>query len=235
MQEFAKLEELSHLELDLETLELMGLSLELNKDNIVLLKSRTRKIKEEIFCIVDIETTGGKTNGQLLELGAVKIKNFQELEHFNTLVKVKDIPQSITELTGISMDMIENAPPLAKVLNDFRLFLKDSVFVAHNAKFDFGFLCNAMNECNFGILLNSCICTINFAKLCIKSQHYGLGALKECLGIQSTHHRALSDALAASEIFKYCLAKLPRHIQTTQELLEFIQNTEKKSKKKGKY
>ncbi|MCH5336112.1 MAG: 3'-5' exonuclease [Campylobacter sp.] len=228
MAEFGKLEELKHLDLDLEMLELMGLSFNLGQGNILSLKTRTNKIKDEIFCIVDIESTGGIKNGQILEIGAVKIQNSKEIDRFNTLVKVDEIPENITELTGISLDMVKDSPTLPKILNDFRLFLKDSIFIAHNVRFDYSFISKALNESGFGILLNRRICTIEFAQCCIQSPKYKLDTLKEFLGIQSTHHRALSDALAASEIFKYCLGKLPYHIKTTEELIEFIKSSRPK-------
>ncbi len=108
MQEFAKVEELKNFDLDLETFELLGLGLTLNKDNIFTLKTRTTKIKDEIFCIVDIESTGGVSKGEILEIGAVKIQNSKEIGRLN-----------ITELTGITYEMVENASSLAKVLSDF--------------------------------------------------------------------------------------------------------------------
>ncbi|MDN2795693.1 exonuclease domain-containing protein, partial [Campylobacter jejuni] len=77
-----------------------------------------------------------------------------------SFVKVKEIPKNITELTRITYEMVENASSLAKVLSDFRLFLKDSIFVAHNVRFDYSFISKALNECGFGILLNRRICTI---------------------------------------------------------------------------
>lgn len=231
MEEFSKVEELEHLDLDLELLELMGLGLNLSRDNFLSLKSRTKKIKDEIFCVVDIESTGGTNTGQILEIGAVKIQNGKELERFESFVKVKEIPENIITLTGISPDMVVNAPSISKVLSDFRLFLKDSVFIAHNVRFDYGFISKSLNECNFGILLNHKICTIEFAQCCIKSPRYKLDTLKEILGIENTHHRALNDALAAAEIFKYCLAKLPRHIQTTEELKYFVKTSKLKIKK----
>ena len=225
MAEFGKLEELSHLDLDLETLELMGLSFKIKQNNLLSLKTRTNQIKNEIFCIVDIESTAGIKSGQILEIGAVKIQNSKEIDRFESLIKVDEIPENITELTGISLNMVKNAPSLAKVLNDFRLFLKDSIFVAHNVRFDYNFISKALSENDFGILLNRRICTIEFAQCCIQSPRYKLDTLKELLGIQSTHHRALSDALAAGEIFKYCLGKLPYHIKTTEELIEFIKTS----------
>lgn len=128
MQEFAKVEELKNFDLDLETFELLGLGLTLNKDNIFTLKTRTTKIKDEIFCIVDIESTGGVSKGEILEIGAVKIQNSKEIGRFQSFVKVKEIPENITELTGITYEMVENAPSLAKVLSDFRLFFKRQYF-----------------------------------------------------------------------------------------------------------
>ncbi len=76
----------------------------------------------KFFCIVDIESTGGVSKGEILEIGAVKIQNSKEIARFQSFVKVKEIPENITELTGITYEMVENAPSLAKVLSDFRLF-----------------------------------------------------------------------------------------------------------------
>ena len=195
MKEFAKVEELKDYELDLEILELLGLSFHLHKDNVLSLKTRTNKIKEQVFCIVDIESTGGINSGQILEL-----------------------------------NMVKDAPNLTRVLEAFRLFLNDSVFVAHNVKFDYNFISKSLYECGFGILLNRKICTIDFAQCCIQSSHYKLDALKEILKIESIHHRALNDALAAAEIFKYCLSKLPPHIKTTEELIHFTKTAKLKNK-----
>ncbi|MFQ6341904.1 3'-5' exonuclease [Campylobacter sp. VTCC 70190] len=230
IREFSKLEELRNFDLDLETFELLGLGLTLNKDNIFTLNTRTKKIKEEIFCIVDIESTGGINSGEILEIGAVKIQNSKELGRFQSFIKVKEIPQNITELTGITCEMVKNAPSLKKVLNDFRLFLKDSIFIAHNVRFDYSFISKALSDCGFGILLNRRICTIEFAQCCIESPRYKLDVLKEFLGIENTHHRALDDALAAAEIFKYCLGKLPFHIKTTEELIHFTKTSRAKIK-----
>ncbi|MCR2107322.1 3'-5' exonuclease [Campylobacter upsaliensis] len=230
MKEFAKVEELKDYELDLEILELLGLSFHLHKDNVLSLKTRTNKIKEQVFCIVDIESTGGINSGQILEIGAVKIQNHKELDRFESFVKVDEIPLNITELTGIKLNMVKDAPNLTRVLEAFRLFLNDSVFVAHNVKFDYNFISKSLYECGFGILLNRKICTIDFAQCCIQSSHYKLDALKEILKIESIHHRALNDALAAAEIFKYCLSKLPPHIKTTEELIHFTKTAKLKNK-----
>ncbi len=222
VKEFSKVEELRNFDLDLETFEFLGLGLNLDKNNVFTLKTRTTNLKEEVFCIVDIESTGGVKNGKILEIGAVKIQNSKEIAYFESFVQVEEIPENITELTGISLDMVKNAPSLERVLNDFRFFLKDSIFVAHNVCFDYGFIFKVLNDCGFGILLNRRICTIEFAQRCIESPRYKLETLKEILGIKNKHHRALEDALAATKIFKHCLTKLPYHIKTTEELIHFV-------------
>lgn len=231
LKELEKIEELNHYDFDLYIFELLGLGVELNAQNCMCLKSKNTKIKDEIFCVVDIESTGGIKSGQILEIGAVKIQNCKEIDRFESFIKVESIPENITELTGISLDMVENAPSLKTVLSDFKLFLKDSIFVAHNVRFDYHFISKAMYENDFGVLLNRRLCTIDLAKKCIESPKYGLDTLKEFLCIESKHHRALSDALAASEILKYCLKKIPFYIKTTEELLHFSKQAKNQIKK----
>ncbi|TXE83532.1 3'-5' exonuclease [Campylobacter peloridis] len=231
LKELAKIEELNHYDFDLYIFELLGLGVELDAQNCLCLKSKNTKIKDEIFCVVDIESTGGIKNGQILEIGAVKIQNFKEIDRFESFIKVESIPENITELTGINLDMVENAPSLKSVLNKFKLFLKDSVFVAHNVRFDYHFISKVMYENDFGVLLNRRLCTIDLAKKCIESPKYGLDTLKEFLCIESKHHRALNDALAASEILKYCLKKIPFYIKTTEELLHFSKQAKNQIKK----
>ncbi|NDJ27510.1 3'-5' exonuclease [Campylobacter sp. MIT 12-8780] len=226
LQELNKIEELDFIDFDLYMLELLGLSVNLNAQNELTLKSKSTALKDQIFCVVDIESNGSfKRGGQIIEIGAVKIQNYKEIAHFNTLIKASNVPLNIQELTGISSSMLQNAPSLASVLNEFRLFLKDSIFVAHNVRFDYGFISSSLQECGFGVLLNQRLCTIDLARRLIQSERYGLDSLKEILHITSVHHRALSDAKAAAEILKHCLKKLPFYIKTTQELLDFSKNT----------
>lgn len=185
------------------------------------LKTRLRDIKEQEFCIVDVESTGGTTSGQLIEIGAVKIKNGLEIGRFHSLIHAFEVPQNITELTGISSKDLVDAPKLTNVMRNFREFLSTSVFVAHNVNFDYSFISKSMSECGFGILLNRKLCTIELARRTIATTKYGLGSLKELFNITNTHHRALSDAIAATEIFKISLTKLPKNIKHTEDLIKF--------------
>lgn len=203
--------------------KMLGLDILKTQTAKITLKTKYTDFKDQIFCVVDIETSGGINNGQIIEIGAVKIRGDEEIERFESFVFCKEIPETITELTGIDVRVLEDAPSLPTVLEKFKLFLSDSVFVAHNVKFDYDFISQSLEKIGFGILLNRRICTIDLARRTISSKKYGLGALKELLDIQSIHHRALSDALAAAEIFKIGLARVPWHIQTVEDLITFSQ------------
>ena len=101
-----------------------------------------RPLRETTFVVVDLETTGGPPDGcGITEIGAVKIRGGAELAEFATLVNPgQPVPPFITVLTGITEAMLLPAPPLAEVLPAFLEFARDSVWVAHNAPYDIGFL-----------------------------------------------------------------------------------------------
>lgn len=232
VREFEMIEELNFIDFDLNLVELLGLGVNLNAKNELNLRSKSTKIKDEIFCVVDIETTGAVRSGQIIELGAVKIKNGKEIATFESFVKAADVPFNITQLTGIDADMLKNAPSLASVLNEFRLFLASHIFVAHNVGFDYNFISQSLQKQGFGLLLNQKLCTINLSRRIITSDRYNLGTLKELLGIQSPQHRALSDARAAAQILNFCIKKLPFYIKSTHDLINFSKADLRKIHKK---
>ncbi|MSN96066.1 3'-5' exonuclease [Campylobacter sp. FMV-PI01] len=206
---------------NLDMWKTLGLEILKLKNGKVTLKTANTKIQNEIFCVVDIETNGGINSGQIIEIGAIKCQNGVILDRFESFIKANEIPQSIQELTGITIENLEKAPTLKNVLEKFKIFLGSSVFVAHNVKFDYNFISKSLENLGYGMLLNRHICTIDLARKTIPSQKYGLEFLKELLYIQNTHHRALSDAISAFEIFKYCLNKIPPNIKTTENLIKF--------------
>lgn len=206
---------------DLGMWKFLGLEISRLDNGKVTLKSRDTNIEDEIFCVVDIETNGSIKTGQIIEIGAIKCQNGKILDKFETLVKADEIPENIQELTGITPTHLKNAPNLNIVLEKFRLFLGSSIFVAHNVKFDYDFISKSMENLGHGILLNRRVCTIELARRTIPSQKYGLNSLKELLGIENAHHRALNDAVSAFEIFKECLRRLPWNVQSSEDLIEF--------------
>lgn len=219
---------------NLESLRLLGLPIIKYTDYAFTLESVTMPIPKAKFCIVDIETNGSKPSlNQIIEIGAVMIENGEEIGRFSSLVKTDVLPDCITQLTGITLDDLSDAPSLKSVLEAFRLFLKDAVFVAHNVNFDYYFISYALEQSGFGPMLNRRLCTIELAKKCIEAPKYGLSALSEHLGVPfENHHRALCDAKATEIILVKALEKLPPQIQTVEELIAFSKPSNMKKKKK---
>ncbi|NOX16540.1 MAG: 3'-5' exonuclease [Epsilonproteobacteria bacterium] len=218
---------------DIENLRLLGLPLLINGDNLAL-KTSTADIRNQKFCIVDIEANGSKPNEfQIIEIGAVMIQNGAEIDRLETFVQADLLPESITILTGITLGDLKDAPPLGLVLEKFRLFLGDAVFIAHNVNFDYSFISASLQKAGFGPLLNRKLCTIELSRKCFVAQKYGLGFLMEFFDVSfGEQHRALVDARMADYVFKQCLSCLPNDITTTEELIEFSRPPKKKKKKK---
>ncbi|WP_419678421.1 3'-5' exonuclease [Aliarcobacter lanthieri] len=211
-------------ELEFELLLINGFPLDI-KDEFVFLKTTQTSITEQTFCFVDIETNGGtpKKGFQIIELGAVKYKNGKILDKFNSLVFAKEIPPYVQEVTKITPLMLENAPRIEKVLKEFKEFLGDDVFVAHDIKFDYTFISDSFEKYSLGKLLNRKICTIDLSKRSIKSEKYGLSTLKELLQIDvENHHRAYFDALTTKIIFEKCLENIDLdNIESVEDLIKF--------------
>src|SRR6476469_8430203 len=101
-------------------------------------------LSQVTFCVVDLETTGGAETDMITEVGAVKVRGGEVLGEFQTLVNPKaHIPPLIAVLTGITNQMVANAPGLRHVLPSFLAFAQGTVLVAPNAPFDVGFLTRA--------------------------------------------------------------------------------------------
>lgn len=222
-------------ELELELYLSNGLPLEII-DDVMVLTTNVTSYKDQTFCVVDIETNGSNIqSGQIIELGAAKIKNGEIIDKFDSLVYAKDIPPYIQEVTKITPHMLKDAPVIEKVLEAFKLFLQDDVFVAHDIKFDYKFISDSLEKYDLGKLENRKLCTIDLSKRTLNAQKYGLSSLKELLKIDiDNHHRAYSDALSTAHILKHCLNQLPRELKTSEELITFSKSDNIKTKdKKG--
>lgn len=213
------------IELETELLLSNGFPLHFT-DDFVMLKTSTNLIKDQTFCIVDIETTAGNAkDGQIIEIGAVKYKNGQIIEKYDSLVNTREIPYKIQELTGITPEMTHQAPNLRTALEEFKFFLEDDVFVAHAIAFDYKFISDSFKKYDLGELCNRRMCTIDLSKKLIECERYGLKYLKEHLSIDiENHHRAFSDALSTQKILEVCFDKLPQKIVTTEDLIKFTKH-----------
>ncbi len=219
---------------EIENMQTLGFPLVKTSENYATLNTRLTLIEDQKFCFVDIETNANDTqSGQIIEIGAILVQNGEEIDRFESLVYADEIPQSVSELTGIKVEDLEHSPSLSSVLEKFRLFIKDAVFVAHNVKFDYAFISDSLEQNGFGPMLNRKLCTIDLAQKTIKAQRYGLEYLKEELGLKEGNlHRAIWDAYYSKEIFLKALQNLPSHVFTAEELIRFSNPNPKKPKKK---
>jgi len=211
------------LTLSLELIRAQGLEL-IEKDHHFFFATTTTAIDETEFCIVDIETNGSKPlKHQIIEIGAVKVRNRTIVDTFESLVQCDSISKHISEITGISENDTIDAPDLKVVMEEFQLFLGSAVFVAHDVKFDYSFISAMMVRVGFEPLLNRALCTIDMAERTISSYRYGLAYLNEQLELykEATHHRALSDAITTVKLFKRSLQYIPYDLESTEDLIRF--------------
>jgi DNA polymerase-3 subunit epsilon len=161
-----------------------------------------------MYAIVDIETTGGyAANHRITEIAIYHHDGFTVTDSFHTLINPgRNIPYYITGLTGISTEMVLDAPSFETIAQQIHQKLEGKVFVAHNAHFDYSFLKKEFEQ--VGIQWQSKkLCTVRLSRKVIPGlRSYSLGSLAESLGIEITNrHRAGGDAAATVKIFDQLL------------------------------
>jgi DNA polymerase-3 subunit epsilon len=158
---------------------------------------------DQTYVVVDVETTGGRGEGhRVTEIGAVKIRNGEVVDRFQTLLNPqRSIPPSITRLTGISPAMVASAPYFFDVADDFEEFMQDAIFVAHNVEFDYGFISSEFKRLGRPFRYPKLCTCASMRKLYPGHRSYSLGELCRSFDIPlRQHHRALCDAEAAAEL-----------------------------------
>ncbi len=157
-----------------------------------------------MYAIVDIETTGGYAdNHRITEIAIYHYDGMQITDQFHTLINPgRNIPSFITGLTGITSHMVQEAPSFEDLSEEIYDWLKDRVFVAHNAHFDYSFLKKEFEGVGINWTTKK-LCTVRLSRKIIPGLNsYGLGRLAESLGIKiPDRHRAGGDALATAKIF----------------------------------
>lgn len=208
-----------------------GVPIEIEGDEVVL-KTAFMPWREETFCIVDVETNGSKpSRSQIIEIGALKWRNGEVVDRFESFAECSYLPYQISEITGINPEDLEGAPPLQKLLPQFKEFLGDAVFVAHNATFDYNFVSSSFERFGLGVLGNRRLCTIDLARRTIEAERYGLGHLNIALDINTlVHHRAYADAVTAAKVLEIGLRNLPESVVTVEELIDFTKLPVKKAR-----
>ncbi len=164
------------------------------------------------FIVFDIETTGlSPKKERITEIGAVRLKNGEIKETFSTFVNPeKHIPEKITEITGITDDMVADAPSEEQAVRSFFDFCGDNaVVVAHNASFDTSFMKEAAERCGLPYTLTH-IDTLAISRgIFSQLSKHKLDSIAKFLKLGNfNHHRACDDAMMLARIFQVMLKKL---------------------------
>ena len=177
------------------------------------------------YVVFDLETTGfSSIKDKIIEIGAVKVENGVITDKFSTFVNPKvPIPFKITNLTGITDDMVMEAPDIETILPQFLEFVGDAVLVAHNASFDVSFI---EQNCRYQDITPdfTSVDTVAMARILLPTlSKFKLNVVANALHISlENHHRAVDDAGATAEIFvKFVEMLRARNIKTLTKLNQF--------------
>jgi len=168
-------------------------------------------MKNKTYVVFDIETTGfSAEHHKITEIGAVKIEDGVIIEEFHQLIDPGvSVPWRITEITGITDELLAGQPTIEESLPFFIDFCTDCTLVAHNASFDMRFIkSNAIMQglvCNFEVVDTLSLARRLFPKL----DNHKLNTVATHLNVEhNDHHRAMGDARATAHIFLRCYEKL---------------------------
>lgn len=161
-----------------------------------------------MYCIVDVETTGNvKGPARLTEIAIFRHDGNQVVDSFHSLLNPGcPIPPFIRHLTGISDEMVQDAPVFADVARDVLNITEDALFVAHNVSFDFSFIQKELNWLGYDFFRRT-LCTVRTSRKLIPGYpSYSLGKLCRSLDIPlNGRHRAQGDAAATVLLFEMLL------------------------------
>lgn len=170
-------------------------------------------LREEEWVVVDVETTGGSPaqGHRVTEVAAVRVSRGEVKESFSTLVNPqRPIPRMITDLTGITNEMVRSAPTFREVAPRLQEMLRGRVFVAHNASFDWRFVSSELELCRWTPLSGRQLCTVRLArKLLPQLPSRSLDALALYFNLEiAARHRAGDDALATAKLLLHFIEML---------------------------
>lgn len=170
---------------------------------------RTDAIGDSDFVVFDIETNGGRGGRhRVLEVGALRLRAGREISRYASLVRVPGrVSKFVTRYTGITDEMLADAPPIETVLDQFREFQSGGVLVAHNLPTDLGYLNREAVWAGRALFPGDGLDTMELsAALLPELPGTGLATVLEAAGIPDTPtHRALDDASVTARLFRFLL------------------------------
>ncbi|HSC34957.1 MAG TPA: exonuclease domain-containing protein [Thermodesulfobacteriota bacterium] len=166
------------------------------------------------FAFLDVETTGldPSQGDRVCEIAVLKTVNGSVVGEFTTLVNPgRSIPQSAVSVHGITDMMVRRSPFFRDIAKDLLAAIKDSVIVAHNARFDLGFLNVELGNLRIALPANNVIDTLGIARRYYTFPSNSLGQIAKYIGLPAdSGHRALADVMTTRDVFQYFLTDLGR-------------------------
>jgi DNA polymerase-3 subunit epsilon len=190
------------------------------------------RLSDTTFAVIDLETSGGspKSGAGITEIGVVKVRGGVVLDTFQSFIDPgHSLPPFITQLTGITDEMLISAPFIDEILPTLFQFLgppEETVLVAHNSPFDMSFLKAAASAHEVSWPNYLTVDTARLAKAVLDPDEVvncKLGTLAIFFNAHtSPNHRALDDALATVDVLHGIIERLAGHkVQTFEELRNF--------------
>lgn len=187
------------------------------------------------IAVVDLETTGlSHANGdRIIEVAIIRLDGVHDPApaRFSCLVNPHTpIPDESRAIHGITDGMVGDAPGFAGVADDIERLLQGAVFVAHNARFDLGFLQAEFERVGRDMpVLGPIVDTLRVARTVFAFPSCALGSLATRMDLKlENHHRALDDADAALEALRHMLRSIdPKRTETVDDFLEYVQQMKK--------
>lgn len=178
----------------------------------------------EDFVVLDLETTGLDPEWDcIIEIGMVRVRHGEVDAEYSTLVNPgMEIDEFITELTGITNDMLAAAPALSEVLPAARDFLGDDIILGHNINFDINFIYDDCECQGLKPVSNGYIDTMRISRRVLPDlKHHRLRDIVNVLGVDHVRaHRAIGDCIATLECYKALLARIDAGVGREAYILE---------------
>lgn len=210
---------------------IFGVELNLIDDSIdIVFRENDTNIIDNTYVVFDFETTGfnAGVGDSIIEVGAVKLFNGEIIDRFSKLINPgRALSKKITEVTGITDDMLIGMPSEEEVIKEFMVWTYNLPMVAHNAKFDASFLEMAYKKYNLGEYTNTLIDTLELSRAMDPAWgRHGLSYLVKRYEIpfeEDSHHRGVYDAEATALIFNKMVKKLnDRNIETVDQIKNLV-------------
>lgn len=223
-----------------------SIEIDLEESNIEIIFGRQRTIREKKgrslisfppnFTVIDIETTGlDPSFDEIIEIGAIKIRGKNIVDKFSSLVKPQqEISSFITDLTGITNEMVHDAPKISKVLPVILSFIENDIIVGHNVNFDINFLYD--NACYYldSFISNNFVDTMRLSRWLLKDlAHHRLIDISDHYSISSLiTHRSLADCEITFNCYNALRQEAIKQFGSEKEFIDFTSKSKRQLKAK---